>query len=346
MSLKVDTSGRGPLDARGLPAPADVRRVLVVCLDNLGDLVFTAGLVPPLRARFGDASVTLWCKEYAADVAALVPDVDDVVACDPFWDRAPGRAKGSFVRFARTVKALRARRFDVALITSPQWRAAASVRFTGARVRIAQERHRNRRFLTHVLPPADSTKPVMLDHASLLDALDVPHGPLRYALDARSIEDVRRRLRAAIGGPFTALHAFASDRRRCVALSRWIDVARELERRGRSIVWVGSPQELSEVRAHSGTTERWRHSSEFTNGSLRETAALVSLAELFVGHDSGPMHVANAFGTPVVGIFAPGQPLRTFPQGVGRSRVVHASSPEPIDAARMLAAIDELARGA
>jgi len=323
---------------------ASARRVLVVCLDNLGDLVFTAGLIPPLRAHCADARITLWCKEYAADVAALAPGVDEVVACDPFWDRAPGRGKGSFLRFVGVVRELRARRFGVALITSPQWRAAAAVRFTGARVRVAQERHRNRRWLTHALPPANSALPVMVDHAALLDALAVPHGPLRYALDPARIESERARLRATIGGPFVALHAFASDRRRCVALSRWLEVARELVRRGERIVWVGSARELDEVRAATGGDERWRYSVEFTDGSLRQTAALVSIASLFVGHDSGPMHVANAFGTPVVGIFAPGQPLRTFPQGIGPSRVVHAESPESIDAARMLAAIDDVRR--
>lgn len=324
------------------PAPASVRELLVVCLDNLGDLVFTSALVPPLAAHFHGARVTLWCKEYAADVARLVPGVDEVVACDPFWDRAPGRAKGSFVRFARTVRALRTKRFDLAVITSPQWRAAAAVRATGARVRLAQERHRNRRWLTHVLPPADSGLPVLVDHAHLLEALCVPHAQLAYALDGSRLESERARMHAALGGPFVALHAFASDRRRCVELSRWFEVARVLAARGERVVWFGSPRELDEVRGATRAGERWLTSQEFTDGTLRQSAALLSLARAFVGHDSGPLHVANAFGVPVVGIFAPGQPRRTFPQGTGPARVVHAETPATIDAARMLGALDEV----
>lgn len=322
--------------------PRSVGRLLIVCLDNLGDLVFTSSLAPPLHAHFPDARITLWCKEYAADVAALVPAVDEVVACDPFWDRAPGRAKGSFVRFTRVVRALRRERFDLAVLTSPQWRAAAAVRFTGARVRIGQERHRNRRFLTHTLPAADSGLPVLVDHAHLLAALGVPHEPLRYALDVQRIENERVRIRSAIGAPFVALHAFASDRQRCVRLAEWITVARELESRGSTIVWVGSRSELDEVRSTAEVSKRACFSGEFTDGTLRETTALLSCAQLFVGHDSGPLHVANACAVPVVGIFAPGQPRRTFPQGTAPSRVLFAASPAEIDAAAMLAEIDAL----
>lgn len=322
----------------------DVERVLIVVLDNLGDLVFATSLLPPLRAHFPRARITLWCKEYAADVAALASGVDEVVACDPFWDRAPGRKKGSLVRFTRVLRELRARRFDLAVITSPQWRAAASVRMTGARVRLAQERHRNRRFLTHVLPPADSDLPVLVDHAHLLDALGVPHGPLVYALETHGIEAERSRIAAAVGTPFVALHAFASDRARCVRLPEWLELARALEARGESVVWVGSRAELVELRSTLAGPGRARFADELTNGTLRETAALLSVARLFVGHDSGPLHVANAFGVPVVGVFAPGQPRRTFPQGTGPARVLHEPSPDRIDTRAMLATIDELAR--
>jgi ADP-heptose:LPS heptosyltransferase len=323
--------------------PRSVARILLVCLDNLGDLVFTASLAPPLAAHFSSSRITLWCKEYAADVAALVPSVDAVVACDPFWDRAPGRSKGSFVRFTKTVRALRKERFDLAVITSPQWRAAAAVRFTGARVRIGQERHRNRRFLTHTLAPADSNLPVLVDHAHLLDALAVPHPALRYALDGSRLAAERNRIATAVGRPFTALHAFASDRRRCVALAEWLVVARELESRGETVVWVGSRAELDEVRSHSARSTKALFSNAYTNGTLRETAALLSCARRFVGHDSGPLHVANALRVPVVGIFAPGQPRRTFPQGTALSRVLFAPSPSSIDARAILAEIDALA---
>ena len=50
-----------------------VRRILLVALDNLGDLVFASALTPPLHAGFPDAIIDVWAKEYTADVARLIP---------------------------------------------------------------------------------------------------------------------------------------------------------------------------------------------------------------------------------------------------------------------------------
>jgi ADP-heptose:LPS heptosyltransferase len=72
------------------------------------------------------------------------------------------------------------------------------------------------------------------------------------------------------------------------------------------------------------------------------TAAALSLASGFVGHDSGPLHVAGAFGVPVVGVFAPGEPKRTFPQGVGPWRMIHRTTPNEIGAADLLREIADL----
>src|SRR2546428_3312774 len=47
--------------------------------------------------------------------------------------------------------------------------------------------------------------------------------------------------------------------------------------------------------------------------SIKVTGALIENCHLFVGNDSGPMHVAAALGVPTIGIFGPGTPRRTAP---------------------------------
>ena len=49
-----------------------VRRILLVALDNLGDLVFASALTPPLHAAFPTAQIDVWCKEYTAEVASQI----------------------------------------------------------------------------------------------------------------------------------------------------------------------------------------------------------------------------------------------------------------------------------
>ena len=121
----------------------------------------------------------------------------------------------------------------------------------------------------------------------------------------------------------------------------WREVARRLGERGLTVLWVGSREELGALRA-TGNEHSWRFMDRDSDGTLADTAAALSAATIFVGHDSGPLHVAGAFGVPVVGIFAPGEPLRTFPQGVGPSRMLVRPSPSGVTADDILREVDAL----
>lgn len=319
-----------------------VDRILLVSLDNLGDMVFAAALAPPVTEYFPHATLDVWCKEYTADVARLVPGVRDVIAADPFWDRAPGRGKGSMRAFLRALRDVRARRYDVAILAAAPWRTAASVAATRIPMRIGLRRRRNQRFLTHVLPDEDIKRPVLSELARLLEPLGAHARTLRYRLDASPLAARRERLSTIFPRRFAALHPFASKSNRCVALPVWGEVARRLQmERGLGVVWIGSSTELQGVRGMA-SDEAWQYVDRDSDGSLADTAAALSLASLFVGHDSGPLHVAGALGVPVLGVFAPGEPLRTFPQGVGPSRMLARASPAEIGAADILREIDAL----
>ena len=318
-----------------------VDRILLVSLDNLGDLVFASALAPPLREHFPLARLDIWCKEYTADVARLIPGVSDVIASDPFWDVAPGRGKGSRTAFLRALREVRTRRYDVALLAASPWRTAAAVAVAGIPRRIGLRRRKNRWFLTDALPNENVDRPVLSELARLLGPLEIEPGPLRYRLDATSLADRRARLRAATSSRYAALHPFASKENRCVRLDVWLELSRVLERRGMATLWIGSRQELDRIRAGE-SDPHWRFIDQAGDGTLADTAAALADAALFVGHDSGPLHVAGALGIPVVGIFAPGEPLRTFPQGVGPSRMLARLSPLGIGVADIVHEIDAL----
>jgi ADP-heptose:LPS heptosyltransferase len=305
------------------------RRLLLVSLDNIGDLVFASALTPPLVERFPELSITLWCKDYTRELGALVPHVERVIASDPFWDRAPGRGRGSLLRFVTAMAQVRRGGFDAAVLAAAPWRTARAVALCGVPVRVGLERRKNARWLTHALGPEDVRRPVLEEEARLLAPFGIAPDPLQYRLDARRLAprpDVERALVRRVA----ALHPFASKRERCVPVPVWIAVARALEAQGFDPLWLGSTAELNEVRA-AGGSPGGLYVDRF-GGRLVDTAAALARASLFIGHDSGPLHMAGAFGVPALGIFAPGEPHRTFPQGVGPSRMIVRPSPEGITA--------------
>ena len=321
---------------------SDPSRILLVSLDNVGDLVFASALAPALRERYPQAALDVWCKAYAADVARLVPGVTRVIASDPFWDRAPGAAKGKVVPFLRALNEVRRARYDLAVLASSQWRVAALLALAGVPARIGRHRRRNQRWLTHVLPEEDRSRPVVAELGRIAQALGASPRT-HYRLDASAIADRVDSLGPAIvGSSRVALHAFAGGRARCVALPAWRALADALVRRNIDVVWIGSPRELAEIRA-GGVGHRWHFADVVGNGSLLDSITLIAMCDAFVGHDSGPLHVAAGLGVPVLGIFTPGEPHRTFPQGPGRSRMIARPSPAGITADLILTELDLLA---
>ena len=345
----VKRGGRLPIDHEA------VERVLLVALDNLGDLVFASALAPPLQAAFPRARVDVWCKSYTAPIARLVPAVNDVIHGDPFWAMAPGRPRSSVSQFLRSVREVRRRRYDLAVLSEAPWRVAAAVTMAGIPVRIGTARRRNTAFLTQRLPAQDPRKPVVEEQARLLAPLGIASTQALYRLDDSRLGDlpaqVLRQLPGGFGARFAALHPWAGDRARCVPLSEWIQLAAVLDARGISVLWIGTHAELGELRA---STSRGpgayvdevilEAGADGANDPLTVSAAALSMAAIFVGHDSGPLHVAAALGVPVVGIYAPGQPERTFPQGPGPWRMIARPSPVGITAAMMIEAVDALGR--
>jgi ADP-heptose:LPS heptosyltransferase len=324
-----------------VPAAAAPRRILVVSLDNLGDLVFASALTPPLRRAYPDAPIDVWSKRYTSDVAALIPHVSDVIAADPFWAVPSHLSRPGVLPFLRSVADVRRRHYDLAVLSEAPWRVAAATRAAAVTTRIGLARHRNGAFLTHVLPGADVHKPVLQEQARLLSALGIDSADPRYRLDASRLGQVRDTVTRALPSRFVAVHPFAGARDRCVPLLEWTQLAFALHSQKIPVLWIGMRSELDELR-RSYTHPRGFYSDEIGGGALAATAAALSLATIFVGHDSGPLHVAGAFGVPVVGVFAPGQPDRTFPQGVGPSRILHRPSPSGITSAMILREIDAL----
>jgi ADP-heptose:LPS heptosyltransferase len=318
-----------------------IEKILLVALDNLGDLVFASALTPPLRAAFPSAVIDVWCKEYTADVARLIPHVNTIVAADPFWAVSPLHRRSRMRPFLRSIRTVRRARYDIAVLSEAPWRVAAAVAAARIPMRIGLARHRNGIFLTRVLDAEDPHKPVVQEQSRLLSAIDASAGEPRYRLDISPLASLRDQLAQIIPRRFAALHPFASARNRCVPLNEWTQLAFALGARGVPVLWIGTTGELDELR-RSYTHPRGFYVDQLGEHGLAVTAAALSLAALFVGHDSGPLHVAAALGVPAVGVFAPGQPDRTFPQGTGPSRIIVRPSPTGIDAGTMLREIDAL----
>lgn len=326
------------------------RRILIVSLDNLGDLAFAGALVPPLRAAHPEAELGVWSKEYAAPLAPFLPGVALFHAGDPFWDKSPGRGRGTVAGFARGLSEVRRAGYDAALLPNTRWRVALAARAAGIPRRVGFAQKRSARWLTDALPAERDDRAVVGEWARLLAPLgaDPARAELRLEVPA-SLTGARDALRARLGaGPLAAIHPFAGDARRCASPAFWAELLRRLRANGtvRAVV-VGAPEEsrafAAALSGAAGLPELVL-AADLGGGSLTESLLAVSLSALFVGHDSGPLHCASGLGVPCLGLYLPGDWPRAMPQGRSPWRALRAETPAGADPAAAAALAAELGR--
>ncbi len=111
---------------------------------------------------------------------------------------------------------------------------------------------------------------------------------------------------------FIVFHIGASKFARAYHSERFGKAAKEIKKRsGKEIVLIGSKDEMKFTESF---LKECTSAKDLTGKiALRDLKPFLSFAVLFVGNDSGPMHIAGSVGIPVVAVFGPGSPQKTAP---------------------------------
>jgi heptosyltransferase-3 len=128
--------------------------------------------------------------------------------------------------------------------------------------------------------------------------------------------------------PYAVIHPFASAPGKAWPAARFKEIARNLNLEP---VFLAGP--IDDLEPFG--------SFQSSRGSLKVTKSLLSGASLFIGNDSGPAHIAAAFGVPVVVLFGPSDPVTWAPWRT-ESQVLTAPSIADITPAEVLTAVESL----
>lgn len=306
--------------AVALPSGA---RVLVRLPNWLGDVVLCTPALGALAEARPDLEVTALVKPGLQDLARTLPAVREVLLLEGT----------SPVALWRQSRVLRRRRFDAALIFPKGFREALLCAMARIPVRCGLDTDHRRFLLTHPAPfgPEEWRRHHTLQFGSVLAPLgvDASGAPSCFPLEEADREEARRVLRAAgiEGRRFAVFHIAASKAPRAWHAARFGALAAGLLREaGLLPVLVGAP---GDAEVHGALRAVCPEALDLAGKtSLRGMAALLEGAALFVGNDSGPMHLAAALGVPVVALFGPGSPDKTAPLSPeGGLRVVYAALP-------------------
>lgn len=294
------------------PLAATPRRILIVRLGAIGDVVRVLPMLDGLARRFPDAELDWVVQAKAAEVLRGHPQISQLFVV-PFT-----RWREAFTPAAwRLRRRLRARGYDLVLdfqgmIKGAIWAVAAG----GGAVRVGwgPGHAQNLVWLWYhgVRAPAGRRLNRHLRHRALVDWLAVPDTrgqPPAFAADERAA--VERVLAGWAGLPRPWIIAYPGSSRRG-SHKRW-DPERlrralvELRARTGGTVLVGwGPAEADEASALAAALPG---AVLLPPTTIRELTLLLGACDLYVGMDTGPMHLAGLMGTPAVGVFGRSDPV-------------------------------------
>jgi len=294
-------------------------KILLLRLRLIGDVMFTTPLIRALRREYPDACLTYVVEPAAAPLVEHNRHLDELIVAPKT------RGLRRLADDLSLAKRLRRTGFDLAIDLHGGPRSAWLARASGARERIGYDIQGRAWMYTRVVHRARDLRPrhSVANQWDLLEAIPGWRGgqptpsadPVEMVLDAAADDRMARRLRDAgvldahqlivvhvsAGNPFRrwpetffvdlAAHLAAGDERRRIVLS-----SGPSDRDAALRIAATARQQLA------ATAGRIVDIGEF---DLQELRALIGRSHLFVGGDTGPLHIAAATATPIVGIFGP-----------------------------------------
>jgi heptosyltransferase I len=286
-----------------------LRRVCIVMMSAVGDAVHVLPVLDALK-RYSPATRVTWVLQPGP--AALVRGhrhVDEIVLFD--------RSKG-WRAFTEVRAALANRQFDLVLDFQVYFKAGIVTSFTRAPVKLGFDRERARDlnwlFTTHRIPPHEPQH-VQDQYLEFLDALGVPHEPVRWEIGPWPNErEWQREFFDRIERQAAPIVVATSKPQKDWLPERWAEVADILYHDfGLEPVLVGG-RTAREVAAARIIMERARHKPTSALGSgLRNLVSILDGSALVLAPDTGPLHIAIALDRPVISLMGYTNPKRTGP---------------------------------
>jgi lipopolysaccharide heptosyltransferase I len=290
-------------------------RILICRLSAIGDCIQTMPLAVALRDALPDAFIAWAVEGVAGTLIERHAAVDLALRLPRKFLRSPTAVWG-------LTRVLKQQAFDIAIDPQGLTKSALVAWLSGARRRIGFERPVAREISTWLYTNrvASCQTHVVDRYLELLQPLGVTASVARFDFPADAAAECRMRAALAglgVAGGYAVVNPGAGWDSKLWPADRYAAVAIDLARSwglGTVVVWAGDRERrwAEEIVRSSGGSAVMAPPT-----SLLELAAILRQARIFIGSDTGPLHMAAAVGTPCVGIYGPTQPARCGPYGQG-----------------------------
>lgn len=303
------------------------RRILMIRLSAVGDVVRTLPSLAALRKNFPSARIAWIVEQKSSDILLGQPDLDEVIIL-PRTDWARRLVRGKWWSVGREVlgliKNLRQESFDLVIDFHGILKSGLVSMITGAGVRVGFEKgfskEWNHLFNNRCVSLPDARISRFERNLELLRRIGLDTQDCEFSLsisreDRRDMIDFLERQGLLGQYPVIAVHPGTSEK---TVYKRWFPeeyaqlADRLVENLGASVILTWGPGErktAEKVRALMKSPCVVSCPTE----SLKQLAAIYEHCHLYIGGDTGPTHIASLVGVPVVVIYGPTDPVVNAP---------------------------------
>lgn len=317
---------------------APPRRVLVIRLQNHGDVLLTTPIFSALKRHFPGVEVDAMVFAETLPMLLANPDLTRI------WPlprrRQAGRGWRRVKNLLALMRGIRQRRYDWVLHLNDQWPGALAAAVSGASLRFSYDMEKRDYWLWHKIFPrriaATAQGHMVEQNLAVLRALDLPidavDGRCTMAFKPEDALLARQKLDAAgVGKDYVLVHPASRWFFKCWEDERFAEVISRLAAAGWQVVLTSAPEPretrlVDEIMRRAGHPNVKSLAGQLTLPAL---AAVIGGARLFIGVDSVPMHMAAALDVPVVALFGPTH-VHIWRPWSDRAEVIHAGDYGPL----------------
>ncbi len=292
---------------------SQIKKILVIKLRHHGDVLLTSPIFQVIKNHHPHIQTDALVYQDTQEMLTLHPAINQIHTIDRNWKKLG--VKQQFAAEYSLLKQLKSEKYDLIIHLTEHWRGALIKRFTSAKYAISAKYTRRsgifwEKSFTHHYPIPQKPRHTVERHLDALRRIGITPSQLERDLTlipGKEAEQHREQILEEnnIDG-YILIHPTSRWLFKCWENRKFSALIDRLSERGLKIVITAAPSSnemkmVEEIARNSGA-DVIDLSGKL---SLKQLAAFIEKAKLFVGVDSVPMHMAAAFKTPCVALFGP-----------------------------------------
>jgi len=284
----------------------NIKKILIIRLRFIGDIVLTTPLIESIKKAYPTARLYYLAEAPYIEILKENPYLDKLLICK----------KGNIFNSLSTILNVRKEKFDIVIDLFGNPRSALITYLSGAKIRLGWNL-RGRRYAYNTIIKSHILKKNALDvYQNVLDTIGIKGATQKtkvylskeekkYAFNFLKTKGIN------FNKKIIGIHPGASWPAKMWQKEKFVSLGEKILKLKGQVIVFGGPKDKEVIEyVYNSMKIKPILVSDF---SLREFSSILSMCDLFITNDNGPMHIAIALNVPTIAIFGPSEPDIWFP---------------------------------